>query len=250
MVMFMSTLRDVCENEFQKAISKPGIKVEFIEKNSDYMKQIFRYLFVINYFKNRAETKSFFDTKFNIVYSLLLESIYALYSGQCRSALLLLRSAQEANFRHVLSKERDWIRSFNNEAKFTPLNFRFVETASNYRTDLGAYLNPEKYDMYYKVIDQSLTHYKHLCSVVHSLSTQQPVANVDYFSSVTGDTIIDEKKYFNLYLDTLDTILILIILLVRERFKAWDSYDLQNIFRSVYGKKRSLTMLKYVKSLG
>lgn len=244
----MFNLREICDNEFEKALSKPSIKKEFVEKNLKDMKQIFRYLFVVNYFKNRAETKVYFGNEYNVVYSLFLESVYALYTGQCRSALLLLRSTQEANFRHVLSKEREWIRSFDKEVQFEELNFRFVETAKKFQSDLTPYLDREKYELYFKTIESNLTHYKNLCGVVHSESSNQPVANVDYFSNVVGDTIVNEQKYFKLYIDTLDDMLTLIIFLLRQRFHEWDSYDLLNIFGAVYGKKRKHSLLSYVKS--
>lgn len=126
----MQSLTETFEIEYNKAILKPGIKTVFIENKFEDMKQIFGYLFIVNYFKNRVETKHFFGPEFNIVYSLLLESVYALYTGQCRSALLLLRSTQEANFRHVLLKEREWIHSFNTDQQFESLNFRFVESST------------------------------------------------------------------------------------------------------------------------
>ncbi|WP_439196791.1 hypothetical protein [Bacillus velezensis] len=129
-------LEDIFQREFEKMKILDGIKQQFLLTNENKMKKIFGYIFSINYFKNKIETRNYFGSEFNMSFSLLLESIYALFTGQCRSALLLLRSAQEANYKFVLEREREFMLNNNSSISFDPLDFRFVETKRKFINDL------------------------------------------------------------------------------------------------------------------
>ncbi len=95
-------MEEIYRSEFEKLLKIEGVNKKFISDNYEQIIKTFSYVFIINVFKNKVETKSYFNAEFNMTFSLLLEAIFALYTGQCRSALLLLRSAQEANFVYVL----------------------------------------------------------------------------------------------------------------------------------------------------
>lgn len=58
---------------------------------------------------------------------------------------------------------------------------------------------------------------------------------------------MNEKKYFKLYIDTLEDMFVLILSLLRHSLKKWDTYDLKNVLRVVYGKKKTQSLLKYIK---
>lgn len=58
---------------------------------------------------------------------------------------------------------------------------------------------------------------------------------------------MNEKKYFKLYIDTLEDMFVLILSLLRHSLKKWDTYDPKNVLRVVYGKKKTQSLLKYIK---
>ncbi|MGE7594787.1 hypothetical protein ACQKMY_16585 [Peribacillus frigoritolerans] len=245
----MSGLVNAFNQEFIKLQTVEGIKQSFIVTNEDEIKKIFGYIFVMNYLKNRAETKRYFGSEFNMTFSLLLESNYALLTGQCRSALLLLRSAQEANFRFVLEKEREYMLGKDPTLTFERLDFRFIETKRKFVNDLQNSIDRRIFPEYYNSIERSNTLYQKLSGVVHSQSKNMPVMSVEFFSSLHEETIIDKQKYFDLFAASLNEMFILIFFMLRESLSRWDSYLLYELLRILYGKKRSHSLIKLVKSL-
>lgn len=245
----MRALVTAFNQEFIKLQTVEGIKQSFIVTNEEEIKKIFGYIFVINYLKNRAETKRYFGSEFNMTFSLLLESNYALLTGQCRSALLLLRSAQEANYRFVLEREREFMLGKNSKLSFESLDFRFIETKRKFVNDLQNSLDRSEFPEYYSSIERSYTLYQQLSGVVHSQSKIMPVMSVEYFSSLHEETIVDKQKYFDLFSASLNEMFILIFFMLRESLNNWDSYVLYELLRILYGKKRSQSLIKLVKSI-
>lgn len=243
----MKTLDDLLEKEFEKIQSLEGIKHQFLITNLTEFRNIFSYIYALNYLKNKVETKNYFGSEFQMTFSLLLESFYALLNGQCRGALLLLRSAQEANFKFVLEKERGVMLNNDPTLKFKSLNFRFSETQSQFTNDLKRCLDEKDFKEYYKSVERNLTLYKRLSAVVHSVSKNTPIMNVAYFSSLHNNTIIDKDKYFKLFHDVVDKIFLLNYFLIRESLINWDSYILKDFLRIMYGKRRAKTLIEIVK---
>ncbi|MFD4419036.1 hypothetical protein [Bacillus safensis] len=243
----MKNLDDLFEEEFKKMQSLEGIKHQFLTTNLTEIRGIFGYIYGLNYLKKKVETKNYFGSEFEMTFSLLLESFYALLTGQCRGALLLLRSAQEANFKFVLEKEREFMLNNDPTLKFKSLNFRFSETKSQFTNDLHRCLDEKDFKEYYKSVERNLTLYQRLSAVVHSVSKNTPIMNVAYFSSLHKETILDKVDFFNLFHSVLDNIFLLNYFLIRESLVKWDYYVLQNLLRIMYGKKRTETLIKIVK---
>ncbi|MGP4065810.1 hypothetical protein ACTWPF_12865 [Oceanobacillus sp. M65] len=243
----MSNLKDIFEDEFTKIKNIDGIKEPFIINNEKEIKQVFGYVFIINYLKNKVETKKYFSTEFNMTFSLLLESTYALFSGQCRSSLLLLRSAQEANYKFVLERERQNMLVNDPLLIFEAIDYRFLETRRKFLSDLHNCVDKTDFKEYYKSIERNLTYYKQLSGVVHSGSKNLPVMSVEFFSNLYEDTILDKDKFFDLFCSVLNEVFLLNFFLVRESLIHWDYYALYDLLRIVLGKKRSNTLIGIIK---
>jgi len=243
----LTILTDILQSEFEKLKSSTEIQQEFMLKNESSMKKVFSYIFSINYIKNKIETKRYFDEKFHMTFSLLLESNYALFTGQCRGALLLLRSAQEANFKFVLERERQLMLENNHGLSFEPLDYRFTDTKKKFINDLRICLDENDFKEYYDSIERNLSFYKVLSGVVHSGSKNLPVMSVEYFSSLYEDTIIDNDKFFDLFFSVLNEIFLLDFFLIRDSLYNWDYYVLYDLLRILYGDKRTKTLIRIVK---
>ncbi len=245
----MIPINEICDREFKILMNSGAFNRDFLEENHSEIKKIFNYIFLINYFKNRVETKNYFNENYKMTFSLILESSYALYTGQCRAALLLLRSAQETNFKFVLEQERGEILKVDPSKTFDPLNYRFNETKTKFLKDIEGVISKTDFGEYYCTIERNLTYYKKLCGVVHSESTNIPVLNVSYYSNLYLDTILDKEDYFKLYTNTLNEIFALIFFLLRERLEKWDTYDLLGLLHLIYGKKKAARYIGIVKKL-
>ncbi|MCY7492899.1 hypothetical protein [Bacillus safensis] len=243
----MKTLNNHFNDEVEKINSLEGVNHQFLSINLTAINDIFGYIFSLNYLKNKAETKNYFGSEFEMTFSLLLESFYALITGQCRSALLLLRAAQEANFKFVLEKERGVMLNDDPTLEFKKLNFRFSETKTQFIKDLKKCLDENEFSEYYRSVERNLTLYNRLSVVSHSVPKSTPITNVEYFSSLHNDTIIDKDEYFKLFHDVFDNIFLLNYFLIRESLINWDSYILQDLLRIMYGKKRTNSLIKIVK---
>lgn len=243
----MITLNDTFHKEFDKFINLKEVKKEFISTNYLEIKKVFGCIFIINFFKNRAETKRYFNSDFNMTFSLLLESSYALLTGQCRSSLLLLRSAQEANYKYVLESERRLMQEHNPSLVFEALDYRFGETQKKFLKDISSSVDKKQFNEYYKSIERNLTYYKKLSGIVHSGSASIPIMGVHYFSNLYQNTLIDKDEFFDLYHKVLNEIFLLDFFLMRESLEKWDYYVLYNALRISFGDKRAKTLINIVK---
>lgn len=241
-------LNEIFENEFNKMKKTVGIKHEFVLQNENEFKKIFSYIFIINYFKNRIETKGYFEDKFNMTFSLLLESTFAVFSGQCRGALLLLRSAQEANYKFVLEREREEILRNNNAVTFGELDYRFIETKRHFLNDLTPYLDRSKFVLYYQSIERNMTLYRELSGIVHSGTQNQPIMNVAYFSNLYKETVVDKLRFFELFISVLNEVFTLNFFLLRKSLKNWDYYLLYDLLRISIGDKKTKTFIRTIKA--
>lgn len=242
-----NSIEEIYRAEFEKLIEVEGVNKKFIFDNNEEVTKTFSYVFMINVFKNKAETRSYFNDEFNMTFSLLLEAIFALYTGQCRSALLLLRSAQEANFIYVLEQERKFINNEDPSITFRDLDFRFVETKRSFLNDIKFSVDEAKFKEYYQSIERNLTHYKTLSGVVHSQSIKVPLMNVEYFSKLYENTIIDTTSYFNLFNNVLEEIFLLNYFMLRKSLIHWDYYELYALLNIVFGRRRTDALIKIVK---
>lgn len=243
----MTNINQIFHQELQKIEDLPNVNINFYLQHKERIQDVFGYIFVINLFKNRVETKKYYKNNYSTVFSLLLEASYAIVSGQCRGALLLLRSAQEANFRYSLLLERKFILEQDSNRKFKKLDFRFLSTKNCFIQDIEPTLCKEKYSLYYQTIERNLTWYKKLCSVVHSQGSSQPVLDITYLSRLSSDTIINSDEYFKLFTNTLSDIFLLNFIVMRDSLIHWDTYELRNILKIAYGKKKTESLLKFIK---
>lgn len=243
----MTRLEDIFEKEFIKLKTIDTINQNFLLEHENQLKKVFGFVFSINYLRNRVETKKYFSKDYNKAFSLLLETTYSLLSGQCRSALLLLRASQEANYRFVLEREREFINSIDSSVTFQPLNYRFVETKQKFMSDLQPYVDPEDFKEYYLSIERNLTLYKKLSGIAHLGTQNEPVVSVEYFSHLYEDTLINKSEYFNLFNSVLREMFIIIFYMVRQSLNKWDTYVLYDLLNIMFGKKKSETLINTIK---
>lgn len=237
-----------CEEEIQKLLTQTTFDKKFIEENEQKVKKIFKRIYVINLLKNRPECRSIMDNTFDMTFTLLLESTYSLFCGQCRASLLLLRSSLESGLKFVLEKERQWINeNFDPKKTFEDIDYRFSETKRKLVYDIGSYVSNVDFPDYYLTIDRCTTYYKQLCGVVHSTSKSLPISFSYYYENLEQDTLIKKDDFFKLYLDSLDSLFTLLYFLLRERLNNWDTYELTEILRLLFKNSKVNRYLRYVK---
>lgn len=238
----------LCENEFQKLKGAVTFDKKFLLKNETQMKYFFRRIYVINLLKNRLELSDIFDGSFNEPFSLLLESTFSMFSGQCRASLLLLRSALESIFHFCTMKERERIKTIDSDAIFNEIDYRFIDTKKKLVGDITPYVSEKEYGEYFTTIERCATYYKKLSGVVHSMNRKSPILISTFYVDLQEDTLIDIDDFFELYRETLNNIFVLLYFLLRSNLKEWDTYDLKDILKVVYKKERQVKRyLGYIK---
>lgn len=200
--------------------------------------KIFKHIYLINHFKNRVETKRFFDSTFDRAFSLMLESIFLLYSGHIKAAMIILRSSQEMILKSIIYQERQWIESFNLETQFEELDFRYTENKRRLKKDIKPYLSEEFYNLYSSKIDQSQTFYKELSGIVHSGNKAMDFKLYEYFSSLLEEDNISDEG-LKLYIKILKNITELICFMMRDSLEKWDTYELEDLFSLTINKEKS-----------
>lgn len=237
-----------CEKEFEKLIDSVTFDKRFLIENDTYLKYLFRRIYVINLLKNRPELHEVFDDMFDEPFSLLLESTFSIFSGQCRSSLLLLRTALESIFHFCTKKEREWIKTNDSTAVFREIDYRFIDTKRKMVEDITPYISSEDYGEYFNTINRCVTYYKKLSGIVHSTNRKSPIQISTFYADLQGDTLIDKEKFFILYREALNNIFVLLYFLLRNHLEKWDTYDLKDILKVMYKKDKQVNRyLKYIK---
>lgn len=237
-----------CEEEFKKLLTETIFDNKFITENQKKIEKIFKRIYVINLFKNRPECKNIMNESFDMTFTLLLESTYSLFSGQCRASLLLLRSSLESGLHFAVEKERRWINeNIDPNKKFEALDYRFNETQRKLRSDLEFFLPKENYPDYYLTIERCTTYYKQLCGIAHSTTKKNPISISYYYANLERDTLIEKEAFFKLYLDSLNTLFTLIYFLLRDSLNKWDTYELKEILKLLFKDKKVEKYIQYVK---
>lgn len=238
----------LCEKEFQKLMEAVTFDKKFLFENEAQMKYYFRRIYVINLLKNRLELSEIFDSEFNEPFSLLLESTFSMFSGQCRASLLLLRSALESIFHFCTIKERERIKTIDSEAIFKEIDYRFIDTKQKFVEDITPYVSEVEYGEYFTTIERCTTYYKKLSSIVHSMNRKSPILISTFYVDLQEDTLIDKEDFFELYRETLNNIFVLLYFLLRNNLKEWDTYDLKDILKVIYKKEKQVQRyLGYIK---
>lgn len=238
----------LCEEEFNNLIEMVTFDKSFLVKNRSQMKYYFKRLYVINLMKNRPELSGILDNEFDKPFSLLLESTFSLFSGQCRSSLLLLRTALESILHFCITKERVWIKTINSEAIFESIDYRFSETKQKLVKDISAYVSKDEYSEYFCTIERCTFYYKKLSAIVHSTNSVSPILTSTFYTDLQGDTLINKEGFFKLYKDTLNNIFFLLYFLLRNYLEKWDTYDLKDILKVMFRKENQVNKtIKYIK---
>ena len=234
-------------SEYDIFLHLEEISQEVIHSNGALIKKVFKHLYVINVFKNRIETRDFFDIEFEFTLSLLIESLHALSTGQTRAALLLLRSALESSVKFSMNKEREMINSSDPDIKFEIVNKNFKSTVSNYRNDINYLSVKSFYNNYLSTIDRVYNLYSDLSSVTHSNSTTIPIDINNYIVDIKKGVLSDQSSYTNAYIRTLDCIFVLLIYSARNYISRIDSYQLQSIFIVLFKQRKTLKLCNELK---
>ena len=90
--------------------------------------------------------------------------------------------------------------------------------------------------------------YSSLSGLSHSLTPESKNNTKDYFS----DLNIVNKEYICIVLEKTSEVITQMfsfcIIICQPSLKIWDSWDLQKIFRMVFGKSKTQTFLKMLKA--
>lgn len=226
--------------EFEKLLESLSENRDFIEENKEECFRIFTYIYIINHFKNRAETKVFFNEEFETAFSLLIESVFVLYLGHLRAGLLILRSSQEMSFKSIIHQERKWILTKNRNITFDKLDYRFVENKNIFLKDIEPHLSKVEYEGYYKEIERTVTYYKELSGIVHSGNKKINFNISHVFESIKTNNEKHKEEIFSLFLNVLKNLFVLLCYMMRESLVNWDTYELQNVLSIVFKKEKQI----------
>lgn len=237
----------ISSKDFDEFLKLDGISQEVIDSNHSLLKKIFKYVYVINVLKNRVETKDFFNHEFEFIFSLLIESLHALSTGQTRASLLLLRSALESTVKFSLNKERNYLKSINPTIEFVDANKNFSKTVSNYESDIQLLSSNEIFPDYTNSIQRIYHQYSELSAVTHSNTKRIPLAINSYLADIKKGLILDQASYTDTYNKTLNIIFELLIYCGRFPISRIDSFQLQSIFKVVFRDKKATKMCQLLK---
>ncbi|QIW51735.1 hypothetical protein [Pseudolactococcus raffinolactis] len=242
----MSDYKKSCEEQFFKLLKEVKFDKKFLSENETRLIYIFKRIYVINLLKNRVELNTIFDENFEESFSLLLETTFSLFSGQYRASLLLLRTTLESVLKFITIKEREFIKSKNPLVTFEKIDYRFSDTKRKLLNDIGN--NIYRYPDYSQTIEKSVTYYKNLSSVVHSVNKKKLLSFSSFYLDLQDETLVEKEYFFKLHTDTLNNIFTLLFFLSRKKFKNWDTYDLQNILKVMFKKENQIKKyMNYVK---
>ncbi len=71
--------------------------------------------------------------------------------------------------------------------------------------------------------------------------------SVEYFSNLHEETIIDNDRFFDLFISVLNNIFLLNFFMLRKSLQNWDYYNLYNLLKILHGEKRTRTLISIVK---
>ncbi|KYC62070.1 MAG: hypothetical protein SOI41_02700 [Heyndrickxia coagulans] len=208
----------------------------FSYKRSE-LERCFSFLYLINFLSKRVELKRFFDSKACLVsYSCLIEAFMLLIENHPRGSSLVIRSAIENFIKNIIKITGGGEYYINDRS--------YGENIKTLNSIIENHV-PEKYKpLFNKTTAQISRLYYLLSGLSHSLTPESEKILLNYFSDTRSinteniDTVTDN------YLSALEHIFTLSLLICRNSLEIWERENLEEIFRIVYGKKRTQTLLQ------
>ncbi|AUD23884.1 MULTISPECIES: hypothetical protein [Bacillus cereus group] len=202
--------------------------------------KIFSGIFLINYLSNRAELHRFFQTDYyQITFSCIIESYHLLIQNYPRGSLLILRSAIENYFKHLIASVD--MEMYKVHDRVFNANKITLDKISNqvYVTDIGVLAKAH--------ISRLESVYGKLSGLSHSL-TAESKSVVRYFSDIKLNNELSLKAIQE-YGKVIDSIVYLLFPLCYQSFVLWEKNDFEEILDVYLGKKAQKTMLGLVKGV-
>lgn len=223
-----------------ESILKYNANKEIVSLYKQNIEEIFCGIYMINYVSNRIEFKKRFSSDyFNISFSCLIESFSLILNNYPRGASLVLRSSLENFIKFIIQA--------NNKTNFKIDDKIYTNNKATLDRIIEAQdIEPLK-KQYFRANSKMQKEYDNLSGISHSLTLESKSNTVDYFS----DLSIVNKNSMILVLQKIKNIInqmfVFCIMIGQPSFKIWDSFDLEKIFRMVFGKKKTRTFLKLIK---
>lgn len=229
----MSQLRSILQGNVNNEIKSLYLKE--IEK-------IFCGIYIINYVSNRIELKKFFNSAyFGVSFSCLIESFSLLLNNYPRAALLVLRSCLESFIKFIIevySKGNFEINDRSYRANKSTLDKIITDT-----DDFPESFKEEGISLNSKMEAE----YSRLSGLSHSLTPEIKNNTINYFSDLNKVNNENIKLALERFLNVINHVFSFCIIICQPSFKNWDTFELDKIFRMVFGQRRTKTFLKLVK---
>ena len=204
------------------------------------IEKIFCGIYIINYISNRIEFRNLFNSDyFEVSFSCLMESFSLILNNYPRGASLVLRSSLENFIKFI-------IQAANNDFKINDRSYTANKTTLDeiIKTQYSEELRDQSISLNSKM--EGI--YSSLSGLSHSLTPESKNNTMDYFS----DLNIVNKEYICIVLEKTSEVITQMfsfcIIICQPSLKIWDSWDLQKIFRMVFGKSKTQTFLKMLKA--
>lgn len=205
--------------------------------------KIFSDIYAINYLRNKAETKRYFNTNyFKVTYSCLLESYSLILNNYPRGASLVLRSALENFIKHIIN-------IINSEyGKSYDINDRsYSSNKVTLEKIISDVLKPSFKKINIEINGQMERQYKELSGLSHSLTPESISNTFEYFFDLDNlnrknvDVVIDKFTQVSRVIFSLS------VILCEPSLKLWEMDELEGILNIVFGKRKRETYIKKIK---
>lgn len=202
--------------------------------------KIFSAIYAINYLKNKAETKRYFNTKyFKITYSCLLESYSLLLNNYPRGSSLVLRSGLENFIKHainIINIEYNQIYSINDRS-YSVNKGTLEKIISDVLKSSFEQINKE-------INGQMEKQYRELSGLSHSLTPESISNTFDYFFDLDNVDKNNVDVVIVKFTEISSLIFSLSIILCEPSLKLWEKDELEGILNIVFGKRKRDTYVK------
>ncbi|WP_049042632.1 hypothetical protein [Clostridium sporogenes] len=239
----MKSFRNDIDEQLQECLNKNSIN-EIEKIYIDELREIFECIYMINYFSNRIELKSKFDSKyFNISMSCLIEAFDLLINNYSRGSSLVLRSALENFIKHVIQvylietgdvayKIND--RSYNaNKITLDKISDKYIK---------------EQLVIKSKSINSRMeTEYKKLSGISHSLVAESENNTLKYFEDLDKMNKQNILLVIEHFINVAQCFFSFSLIMCEKSFKNWDSNELKQILKVVFGSSQTKTYLRKIK---
>ncbi|MFZ4452045.1 hypothetical protein [Salibacterium aidingense] len=232
-------LRNDCEEQFKKVIDISRNDELITEYYSD-LNRLFSGIYILNYLSKRIELKDTFETYyFKISLSCLLEAYSLIINNYPRGAALVLRSSLENYLKHIIS--------LSNNPQFLVHDRSYSANKKTFEKMINENYSPSLSSICTSINSKMEDVYNNLSGLSHSLTAQSQSNILEYFSDihiVKNDNVYWVFIKFN---EIITAFFSLSLIACQFSLKSWDSGELVEIMRFVFGRRKTNTYLNLLK---